>query len=171
MASVPEAALSFHEKRRDSDHQSFLAHKGAYERIWERCSEDERMVLLQIAMERIANPYQRPMVEALVKKGLLRLNPDVQPFSDEFAEFLRAKEGTNHVTLERWERVAALHSWRYGRLILAASVGGIGVFLLATQPGLQSSVIGIATGIAGVLTAGFKVRDAIGAWFERKNEA
>ena len=144
---------------------------GAFERIWERCSEDEKMVLLQIAMERIANPYQRPMVEALVKKGLLRLNPDVQPFSDEFAEFLRAKEGTNHVTLERWERVAALHSWRYGRLILAASVGGIGVFLLATQPGLQSSVIGIATGIAGVLTAGFKVRDAIGAWFERKNEA
>ena len=28
MASVPEADLSFHEKRRDSDHESFLAHKG-----------------------------------------------------------------------------------------------------------------------------------------------
>ena len=73
------------------------------------------MVLLQIAMERIANPYQRPMVEELLKKGLLRLDPDVQPFSDEFADYLRTKERTNHATLERWERVAALHSWRYGR--------------------------------------------------------
>ena len=28
MASVPEGDLAFHEKRRDSDHESFLAHKG-----------------------------------------------------------------------------------------------------------------------------------------------
>ena len=49
------------------------------------------------------------------------------------------------------------------------AVGGIGVFLLATQPGLQSSVVGIATGITGILTAGFKVRDAIGAWLQRKS--
>ena len=27
MASVPERDLGFHEKRRDSDHESFLAHK------------------------------------------------------------------------------------------------------------------------------------------------
>jgi hypothetical protein len=143
---------------------------GAFERIWERCSDDEKMVLLQIAMERIANPHQRPIVESLLKKGLLRLDPDVQPFSDAFDAFLRAKERTHHATLDQWERVAALHSWRYGRLILAATVGGVGVFLLATQPGLQSSVVGIATGITGLLTAGFKARDAIGAWLEGKSK-
>jgi hypothetical protein len=62
---------------------------GTFDRIWDWCTLDEQMVLVHIARERIANPYQRPVVEALLKKGLLRFNPDVQPFSDAFDDFLR----------------------------------------------------------------------------------
>jgi hypothetical protein len=138
---------------------------GTFARIWDRCTLDEQMVLVHIARERIANPYQRPVVEALLKKGLLRFNPEVQPFSDAFDDFLRSKEQELAARIEDWEKVNACHSWRYGRMILAASIAGIGFFLVATQPGLQFNLVGVASGITGILTAGFKFRDAVSAWF------
>jgi hypothetical protein len=138
---------------------------GGFDRLWARCTPDEQMVLVQIARERIANPYQRPLVQLLLQKGLLRLKPDVQPFSDAFDRFLRVKEQELGPVIEEWEKVHLCHSWRYGRLILGASVACIGTFLIATQPGLQSNLVGIATGITGLLTAGFKFRDALTAWF------
>jgi hypothetical protein len=49
-----------------------------------------------------------------------------------------------------------------------ALVAGIGFFLIATQPGLQSSVMTIATGITGLVTAGSKLRDALTTWIARK---
>jgi hypothetical protein len=71
--------------------------------------------------------------------------------------------------LREWERVNVGHSWRYVRLVLVASATGLAGFLLLTQPGLQSSLLGIATGITGALTAGLKLRDAVASWFERKS--
>jgi hypothetical protein len=44
-------------------------------------------------------------------------------------------------------------------MVLLASVGSLALFLVATQPSLQSSLLGIATGITGAITAGFKIRD------------
>jgi hypothetical protein len=45
------------------------------------------------------------------------------------------------------------------------------VFLVATQPGLQSELLGVATGIAGALGTLVKVRDAIAGWMEKKRAA
>jgi hypothetical protein len=56
-------------------------------------------------------------------------------------------------------------------MILAASIAGVGFFLVATQPGLQSNLVGIASGITGVLTAGFKFRDAVSAWWGHRRSA
>jgi hypothetical protein len=141
---------------------------GSFEGLWACCTEEEKMVMMQIARERIANPYQRHTVTSLLGKGLIRLDPDVQPFSNEFAKFLLAKEQAGHDDLVRWEQVDDRHSWRYGRYIVGAVVGGVGLFLLATQPGLQSSLVGVASGVTGLLTATFKMRDAVGAWFSRR---
>jgi hypothetical protein len=138
------------------------------EQIWTRCTRDEQMVLVQIARERIANPYQRPIVEKLLQKGLVRLGPDVQPFSQAFEDFLRERKHDLREQITDWQDVNALRSWRYWRLILVSSVAAIGFFLLATQPGLQSSVMAIATGLTGVVTAGAKLREAVASWFARK---
>jgi hypothetical protein len=63
------------------------------------------------------------------------------------------------------------HSWRYVRVILAASVAALACFLVATQPGLQSSLLAITTGITGALATALKMRDAITSWLSgRKAE-
>jgi hypothetical protein len=137
---------------------------GDCEQIWSDCKPDEQMVLIQVARERIANPYQRPTVEALLKKGVLRLNPDVQPFSEAFDTFLQGKVRDLQAQIADWQDVKVRSSWRHWRLVLAASVAGVGLFLIATQPGLQSSVVAVATGTTGILTAGSKLWEAFGSW-------
>ena len=66
--------------------------------------------------------------------------------------------------LHQWESVESGHSWRYARIVLLASVAALGFFLIATQPGLQSGLLGIAGGITGALTAVLKLRDAVLSW-------
>jgi len=56
----------------------------------------------------------------------------------------------------------------YSRVILAGAVAGVGVFLIATKPGLQSSVMAIASGITGLLTAGATLRDSVTSWLGNK---
>jgi hypothetical protein len=144
---------------------------GTFEEIWDCCSTDEQIVLVQIAREHIANPYQRAVISGLLAKGVVRLAPDVRPFSDDFEAFLHAKARKMEAQIREWEHVDTLHSWRSGRLILACSVGAVAFFLLATQPGLQSSIMAIATGMTGVLTAVGKLRETLGSWFSRKAAA
>jgi hypothetical protein len=141
---------------------------GNCEQLWSQCTPEEQMVLIQIAREHIANPYLRDTVKGLLAKGLLQLAPDVQPYSAEFAALVREKEPGLEAKIQEWQDVNATRSWRRWRLILGASVGVLGFFLIATQPGLQSSVIAVATGTTGVLTAGSKLREAVTAWLERK---
>ena len=144
---------------------------GTCEEIWARCTDDQKNVLTQLVEEHIANPYQRPTLLTLLDQGVLRLNPDVQPFSPAFEAFVRAQAVTRQSEVQAWERVSARLSWRYGRIILAGSVAGVGFFLIATQPGLQSSVMAIATGITGLLTAGSKLRDSVTSWLGNKTSS
>jgi hypothetical protein len=144
---------------------------GTFQEIWKRCSIDERLVLVQTAREHIANPYQRAVIAGLLAKGIVQLAPDVRPFSDEFEAFLHAKARDMEAQIREWEHVDTLHSWRSGRLVLACSVGAIAFFLLATQPGLQSSIMAVATGVTGVVTAVAKLQELLSSWLARKAAA
>ena len=104
-------------------------------------------------------------MDGLLALGLVRLSPGLQPCSPAFERFLLQQADDRRAELEHWEHLDVEHSWRYIRVVLAVVVAGLGCFLIATQPGLQSSLIAITTGIAGALTSAMKLRDAVGAWF------
>ena len=53
-------------------------------------------------------------------------------------------------------------------MVLLASVGSLAFFLVATQPSLQSGLLGIATGITGAITAGLKARDTFVAFMSNR---
>jgi hypothetical protein len=139
--------------------------------LWGACNREERLVLLRIAHDHIANPYQRSVVESLIRQGLVTLNPDLQPSSPEFAAFIIAQQGTMKTELEQSEAVESGHSWRYIRLVLVTSSAGLALFVLATQPGVQAGLVGLAGGMAGILTAVLKFRDSVLAWVEGRPDA
>ena len=135
--------------------------------LWGRCTREERFVLIRVAHDHVANPYQRSTVESLMKQGLLTLNPDLQPCSAEFADFIVAQQGNLQTELDQWAAVDSGHSWRYARLVLLTSTAGLGLFVIATQPGVQAGLVGLGGGIAGVLTAAVKLRDSVLEWSAR----
>lgn len=137
------------------------------EAAWSERNEDEKILLIQVAREHIANPRQKPLVTHLLEKGLLKLVPDLQPGSEEFAEFLLIKEQEMGKELQESEKVAERHSWRYVRLILFIGLGGLGLFLGATQPGWQSALLGFASATTGLLSAFFKLQDTILQWIRK----
>jgi hypothetical protein len=124
-----------------------------------------------VTREHVANPYQRRVISELLRRGLLRLDPDLRPFSEDFEQFLLQQESQFGSALEAWERVEVSHSWHYTRMVLLASVGSLAFFLVATQPFLQSSLLGIATGITGAIAAGLKVRDTFAAFMSNRKTA
>jgi hypothetical protein len=142
-----------------------------YEAAWNGCEMNEKILLIQIARERMANPYQRPMVIRLMNKGLLRLAPDLQPSSEEFTAFLLSKEQSIQHELQGSQRVAAHRSWRYVRPILVIAVAGLALFVVTTQPIWPSILIGIAGGTASLLTALLKLQDVILQWMKNRNSA
>jgi hypothetical protein len=135
-----------------------------FDEVLNQRTPEEQILLLQIARERIANPGQRPAVERLLDLGLLRLCPDLRPWPRKFEEFLLKKEKERHAEVAVSEHVTDEHSWQSVRLILALGVAGLGFFLVATQPGLQSMLLGLASGVTTALTSGLKLRDAIVSW-------
>jgi hypothetical protein len=82
-----------------------------WESFWAECSLDAKHLLIHVAREGVVNPYQRPLVIDLVKRGFLRFAPDLQPSSDEFAVFLIGKQQELQADLRNWEHVDAAHSW------------------------------------------------------------
>jgi hypothetical protein len=143
-----------------------------FDPVLKQRTPEEQIVLLQIARERIANPGQRPVVERLLGLGLLRLCPDLRPWPHEFEEFLLKQEEERHAAVAMSEHVTEEHSWQSVRLILAMGVAGLGFFLVATQPGLQSTLLGIASGVTSALTTGLKLREALVSWLPgRKGSA
>ncbi len=135
--------------------------------LWEACTPDERMLLLQVTREQIANPGQKPLVAHLVNRGLLRFAPELCPSSEALKTFLLRKEKELQGDLLQWEQVKVRRSWRQVRPLLWVALGGLGLFLVATQPSLQSDVLSLAAGVTGALTTLVKFREAITGWFAK----
>lgn len=130
-------------------------------------NDDERILLIQVEREHIANPRQKRLVSDLLRRGLLKFAPDLQPSSKAFASFLRGKAQEMQKKMEESEKVAVRHSWRYVRMVLFIALGGLGLFLGATQPGWQSAVLGIASATTGLLTTLLKLQDSILQWIRK----
>lgn len=134
------------------------------EAAWQRLSEDDRSVLLQIVGECALNPRQRPAARRLIEAGFLDLRPHPVPATPCVARLILAKQRECAAQVRTFEHAGGLHSWRYVRIVLVGAVVGLGFFLVATQPGMQSGILGIATALTGVLTSLLKLRDAAASW-------
>jgi hypothetical protein len=134
--------------------------EGTPAQAWAACEPTERFVLMQVTAEHVANPRQRLVVLALIKKGLLVLDPDLRPGTSELEAYVR-KQAAVSADLTNWEAAAGERSWHSVRFALFGAMAAGGVFLVTTQPGLQSDLAGLASGIVTIGGMAVKVRDII----------
>jgi hypothetical protein len=158
-------------EQKGGDAQSQNDAQATIESRWWQLTREQRMVLLQVARDRIANPRQRQTVTTLLEQRLLRMAPDLRPYSKEVEKVLEDKRKTLTAELRAWEELKVAHSWRNVRLILIVSVSALALFLFATQPGLQSNLAGIASGVTALLSAMVKLREAVASWLPGRRNA
>ena len=76
-----------------------------HHRIWKLSTRAERLLLYQLATDRLANPRNHAVIDALIARGLIRLNPWPDIVDPDFEAFVRTAE--NSKDLAEWQRQAS----------------------------------------------------------------
>lgn len=120
-----------------------------YRAMWELCSREERLVLIQLAQEGLVNPRRVELVRRLARRGLVRFDPRLRLMNASFQRFVRTVEAPERIA--EWERTSEGMSWsRLGTPLYALAAVVIAI-LLFTEQAMITSVLAIATGAAGTL--------------------
>jgi hypothetical protein len=126
---------------------------GSYMALWDACSDDEKLVLVQLAYENVLNPKSVVVVRRLIQRGLLVRDPILRIMNQSFARFVTQVQDPSEV--HAWEHAATGMSWanlRWGLLgVLLVAL----LFLWATQRELFNSTMmfmsAAAVGLPGIL--------------------
>jgi len=76
----------------------------AHHRTWKLCTRSERLLLYDIARGRLANPRNTAVIDALMARGLLKLDPWPKIADESFENFVRTAESAEE--LAQWQRDA-----------------------------------------------------------------
>jgi len=120
-----------------------------YRSIWDLCSQEEKLVLVQLAQEGLVNPKRTDVMRRLARRGLVRVDPRYALINDSFALFVCTVESPERVA--GWETAAKLQTWRKISVPLYALAVVVIALVLYTEQSLLTNVIALATGAAGAL--------------------
>ena len=115
--------------------------------LFSGCAEPEKLLLAQLAQEKLINPNSRPVVDELIRNGLIVWRWGLLTVkNDRFADFLQ--RAVSPRTIKHWEKEGAgvpLASLRMSLLIIGICVVG---FLIYTQGEVFNTWVTYATGLA-----------------------
>jgi hypothetical protein len=130
-----------------------------YRALWNACTPDEHLVLVQLAQEGVANPKQQQAVRSLLNRGLLLKDPVLHIVNQSFALFASSIYKPKEV--ESFERSYAGFNWAKAKRILIVTVILVLVFLFTTQPAavetLTKYLSGAAASVIAIITLANKL--------------
>jgi hypothetical protein len=121
-----------------------------YQRVWDGCKPEERVVLEHIARHGLAAQASAPIVRRLLGKRLIRKDPELRLMNRSFRRFVLADERRTEVAaLEA--RLAQPSPWDRLRLPLALGATAAVVFLVTTQREMFDATLAVATGVSATV--------------------
>ena len=118
-----------------------------FEALWEQCSDDERLVLVQLVQEAVVNPKQANVVRRLLRRGLIKRDPALRTMSDSFAFWIADRATPEQI--EQWEHSAAGVHWSQLRWALVGLLVLAFGFLWFTQRQIVESGLAFLS-VAGI---------------------
>ncbi len=124
-----------------------LAERAApyYQRLWQGCDTDERVVLEHVARHGMASAASRRVVRRLLGKGLLRKAPDLRLMNQSFQRFVLTTECRREVAA--LEAMAEPSVWDRLRLPLGLTSLATLLFLVITQREAFDATVAMAAGV------------------------
>jgi len=124
---------------------------GYYRRVWESCSDDEKVVLGHVALVGLANAASRRVVRRLLVRRLLTKDPDLRLMNRTFRLFVLSP--ANRAAVVRLEGMAEPSTWDRLRLPLVILASAAGVFLYTTQRDVFTSTVAMVGGVTTAVPA------------------
>lgn len=122
-----------------------------YDAEWKLCSGEERLVLVQLAQEGVANPKQERAVRSLIERGLLFKDPALRIVNQSFALFASSRYAPDEVKRKEGKHDGL--NWASTQKMLFAAIVLLLVFLITTQPAAVESLTKFFTGTAASVVA------------------
>jgi hypothetical protein len=88
-----------------------------HHRTWKLCTRSERLLLYDVARGRLANPRNAAVIDALIARGLLKLDPWPKISDESFESFVRTAESAEE--LAQWQRDAVRGTGRWRSTVIA----------------------------------------------------
>ena len=129
-----------------------------YQQRWEECTDLEKLVLLQLAQEGVVNPHCDIVLRELMRRRLVRFEPEVRLMNESFRRFLLDLDPpATVVALER----EGDSTWSAMRSVLwPALIVGV-VFVAFTQRQIMQGYEAVIPLIGGGVTALSKLFDLV----------
>jgi hypothetical protein len=136
-----------------------ISEEGYHEWLFSGRPETQKLVLVQLAQEKLVNPNSRSDVRALMGEGLVVRTCGMLVIRDgRFAKFLR--KAVSHEVVKNWENQGTGHANTLRTSLLVTGLA-VGLFFLCTQGAVVNTWITYATGFAAAIPAFLKVLDLI----------
>ncbi|MBM3744376.1 MAG: hypothetical protein FJW34_01090, partial [Acidobacteria bacterium] len=87
-----------------------------YRAVWATCSQNEKLLLIQLAQDGLANVKSRAARDQLRWKGLIRLRPRIRVMNESFRRFVLSAQHPEEVS--QWEKEGAAAGWNAPRTAL-----------------------------------------------------
>ena len=115
----------------------FQLARAYYEEIWQSLTLDEKLALFHLANNRFIH-IEHPGLETLLRKGLIRFDPDLRLLNASFQEFVRVVGEKDALYQEEAKKGSSV--WGSLKWPMGLGFGTIVLFLLATQEELRAAL-------------------------------
>jgi hypothetical protein len=131
-----------------------------YRKAWILCTKEERLLLRHMAEGNLVNPRNTDVVERLLRRGLIRREPDFRLMNESFARFVLTAEP--HERIAAWEREAEDSTWATLRIPVLIALALSAAFVVYAGRETFDATIGVVaavfTGLPVLLRALASVR-------------
>lgn len=134
----------------DAEYQSRISAESYFHWLFAGLPKLDKLVMLQLAQEKVLNPNDRELIDALLEQGMIERKSGLLAVKDDgFAKFL--KHALPRHTVKQWEKGIA--GGRPLSLQTSLMIVGVGVvaFLVYTQGDVFNTWVTYATGVASAV--------------------
>lgn len=119
-----------------------------YRHLWNQCTRDEKLVLVQLVEHGIVNPKYLGWVSDLMNRGLIARCPALRPMNESFARFVHQEVQRSEIL--EWIEEGGPSGWNVLKWILPIPLVGLAAFLFITQQDALSSLTGLVVAAASL---------------------
>lgn len=125
-----------------------------YQRVWSCCSTEEKLLLYRVAKEGVVNHRAIRTLRPLLRRGLIRMDPNPRIMNESFRLFVLDAERPE--VFAKWQARGGLSPWARMRTPIVLSISVLGTFFFATQREVLDQSLALmatlAAGAPGVLS-------------------